>query len=214
MLAQLSGPTDIAGFRGQAGQLLAHQVPPDQVQWQTAEPHEVVHADPSEAQRPTGAPRAAAAIVPPSFQRLSELVVQHRDPARFALLYRLLWRLVHEPTLRADPLDADLTQAQHMAHAVRRDIHKAKGQLRFRTVDTPAGPLQLAWIEPVHHIVETVALWHFKREPSARWAVLSPERCAYADGRELVFAPGLPSAPAPEDEAWRAAWHRAFPPDA
>lgn len=212
MLAQLSGPTDIAGFRGQAGQLLARQVPPDEVQWQAAAPHALVHTDPAGLQgRHSGPARAAAAIVPPSFQRLCELVVQHRDPDRFALLYRLLWRLVHEPSLRADPLDADLAHAQHMAHAVRRDIHKAKTQLRFRAVEAGDGALQLAWLEPVHHIVETVARWHVKREPSARWALLSGDCCAYSDGRELLFAPALAAAPGDSDADWLAAWRAAFP---
>ncbi len=44
---------------------------------------------------------------------------QHRDQDRFALLYRLLWRLVHEPGLRHDPADPDMVRAHHMAHAVR-----------------------------------------------------------------------------------------------
>ena len=36
-----------------------------------------------------------------------ESVILHRDPGRFELLYRLLWRLRSEPALRHDPLDAD-----------------------------------------------------------------------------------------------------------
>jgi probable DNA metabolism protein len=213
MLAHLSGPSDIAGFRAEAGQLLSHQVPPGEVQWEAETPQDPVHASKAHLLTPeSNAPRAAAAIVPPSFQRLCELVVQHRDPGRFELLYRLLWRLVHEPGLRTDPLDADLTQAQHMAHAVRRDIHKAKSHLRFRTLQTPEGPLQVAWCEPAHHVIDTLALWHLKREPHSRWAILSPDRCACADGDELVITRGLEHGPAPDadDDAWLAAWRQAL----
>ena len=39
---------------------------------------------------------------PAAFLPLSESVVLHRDPDRFGLLYRLLWRLQVEPGLRAD----------------------------------------------------------------------------------------------------------------
>jgi hypothetical protein len=55
--------------------------------------------------------RAARAIIPQSFVRMSELVVLHRDPLRFDLLYRSLWRLVYEPELKHDFADADLARA-------------------------------------------------------------------------------------------------------
>ena len=84
--------------------------------------------------RPRGVPKAASAIVPASFLRLCEIVVLHSDPARFALLYRLLWRLVHEPGLRHNPVDPDMLHAHQMGQAVRRDMHKMKAFLRFRTV--------------------------------------------------------------------------------
>src|SRR5690349_14167023 len=108
MHAQLAGETDLAGFRAEARSLLAHQVPPEEVTWQTAGAREAdLFADPALAaeSRPRGMPRAASAIVPASFVRLCEVVVLHSDPQRFALLYRLLWRLVHEPGLRHDPID-------------------------------------------------------------------------------------------------------------
>ena len=98
--------------------------------------------------------------MPASFLRLCEVVVLHHDPERFALLYRLLWRLVHEPGLRNDPIDADMQQAQHMAHAVRRDIHKMKANLRLHPVrDAQGSALEAGSYEPAHHIVEAVAPW-------------------------------------------------------
>src|SRR5206468_3752106 len=86
-------------------------------------------------QRLRSLPKAASAIVPASFMRLCEVVVLHHDPDRFALLYRLLWRLVHEPSLRNDPIDADMLHAHQMGQAVRRDIHKMKTLLKFREID-------------------------------------------------------------------------------
>ena len=120
-------------------------------------------------------------------------VVLHSDPARFGLLYRLLWRLVHEPGLRHDPLDADRVQAQHMAQAVRRDMHKMKAFVRFRTARATtmaSAPLHVAWFEPDHHIVEAVAPFFVRRFTQMRWAILTPERCAaLGRPRQLLLRP-------------------------
>lgn len=208
MEAKLAGQTDLAGFRSEARQLLAHQVPPEEVQWQLATT-EQAYTDPQSPQssRPKNVARAATAIVPASFTRLCEFVVLHRDPERFALLYRLLWRFVHEPGLRNDPLDADMLQAQHMAHAVRRDIHKMKANLRLKLVrDAHGEELQLACYEPAHHVMEVVAPWFAKRIPSARWAILTPDRSVRSDGGRLLFGPGVPASQLPATDGSEAQW--------
>lgn len=195
--AKLCGPTDLAGFRAEARQLLAHQVPPEDVQWQLV-PDADPYGDPSSlsASRPRNVARAATAIVPASFMRLCEFVVLHRDPERFSLLYRLLWRLVHEPDLRSNPIDADMLQAQHMAHAVRRDIHKMKANLRFRVLLRPDGSdLHLACHEPSHHVVEVVAPWLGKRMTAKSWAVFTPDRSVRCSEGHLLLGPPV----APQD---------------
>ena len=210
MEARLASETDLAGFREEARVLLGHQVPPEAVHWQTAQAQNSDRfADPalSSDSRPRDVPKAASAIVPASFLRLCEVVVLHHNPDRFALLYRLLWRLVHEPGLRNDPVDSDMLHAHQMAQAVRRDLHKMKAFVRFRTVDDGrAAPLQLAWFEPAHHIVEAVAPWFVKRMPEARWAILTPDRSVECDGRRLHFGPGLPRARAPASDAPDDVW--------
>ena len=155
------------------------------------------------------------AIVPASFTRLCEFVVLHRDPERFALLYRLLWRLVHEPGLRNDPADADMQQAQHMAHAVRRDIHKMKANLRMRALALTDGTqLQVGCYEPAHHVVEAVAPWLAKRLPGPHWAVFTPDRCVRCDQGRLLFGPGLEPSELPgphaQDAEWLACHERVF----
>lgn len=208
MEAKLAGHTDLAGFRSEARQLLAHQVPPEEVQWQL-QPAAPGYTDPQspQASRPRNVARAATAIVPASFTRLCEFVVLHRDPERFALLYRLLWRFVHEPGLRSDPLDADMLQAQHMAHAVRRDIHKMKANLRLKLLrDAQGKELQLACYEPAHHVVEAVAPWFAKRIPSTRWAILTPDRSVRCDNGQLLFGPGVPAEALPGHDGSAAQW--------
>lgn len=209
MQAHLASETDLAGFRAQARQLLAHQVPPDQVQWETAGNADLFAEPPSATEsRPQGVARAATAIVPASFVRLCEVVVLHHDPQRFALLYRLLWRLVHEPGLRHDPIDPDMLLAQQMGQSVRRDMHKMKAFVRFRPVPDEArgDVLHMAWFEPSHHIVEAVAPWFAKRFAGMRWAILTPERSVEWDGEHLHFGPGASKDETPAADAGEQLW--------
>jgi probable DNA metabolism protein len=136
---------------------------------------------------------SASAVVPPAFVRLCETVVLHEDPARFGLLYRLLWRLVHEPGLRGDPIDADRVRAQHMAQAVRRDMHKMKAFVRFRRIEQAEGEaLHVAWFEPIHHIVEAVAPFFVRRFTQMRWAILTPERSLHWEPPASAHLQALP----------------------
>jgi DNA polymerase len=215
MEARLASETDLAGFREEARALLAHQVPPGEVQWRTARAQNAdFFVDPS-APADRHSTKAASTIVPASFLRLCEVVVLHHDPDRFALLYRLLWRLVHEPTLRNDPVDPDMLHAHQMGQAVRRDIHKMKAFVHFREIDAGAAqPLHIAFHEPAHHIVECVAPWFARRMQDMRWVILTPDLSVESDGHKLHFAPGLPRSEAPTEnaanEAWLAAYHRVF----
>lgn len=218
MDARLSSETDLLGFREEARALLSQQVPPEAVRWETARAQNSDQfADPVALgdNRPRGVPKAVSAIVPASFLRLCEVVVLHSDPDRFALLYRLLWRLVHEPGLRNDPIDSDMLHAHQMGQSVRRELHKMKAFLRFHPVkDGRPEPLQVAWFEPAHHILEAVAPWFAKRSPQMRWAIFTPERSVECDGKQLHFAPGLPrsQAPGPEapDQEWLACYQHVF----
>jgi len=216
MEAKLAGQTDLAGFRSEARQLLAHQVPPEDVLWQLEAPADQ-YCDPQSPQssRPRNVARAATAIVPASFTRLCEFVVLHREPTRFSLLYRLLWRLVHEPGLRNDAADADMQQAQHMAHAVRRDMHKMKANLRMRALQDEQGQdLQVGCYEPAHHVVEAVAPWLAKRLPAPRWALFTPDRSVRWESGRLLYGPGVPPSELPKpgasDADWLACYTRVF----
>ena len=216
MEALLASETDLAGFREEARLLLRQQVPPEAVHWHTAQAQNSDHFSEPGLAGPREFAKPASAIVPASFLRLCEVVVLHHDPDRFALLYRLLWRLVHEPGLRNDPVDADMLHAHQMAQSVRRDILKMKAMVRFRpTPDHDSGQtLQLAWFGPAHHILEAAAPWFAKRNPEPRWAIFTPERSVEWDGRKLHYAPGVPRARAPgaagSDEAWLAVHRSVF----
>jgi uracil-DNA glycosylase len=215
----LASATDLAGFRQHARRLLANQIAPGQVSWHCLDARTPdLFANPADA-----APDAPDAIepvndrprisVPPDFLALCQTVILHRDPRRFGLMYRLLWRLVHEPGLRHDTLDADHIFAQHLAQAVRRDIHKMKAFVRFRTLEDEAfktrpldGPLHVAWFEPEHHIVEAIAPFFTRRFTQMRWAIMTPERCVAWDGATATFSPGAHKDDAPPPDAGEQLW--------
>jgi DNA polymerase len=199
----LGGPTDAAGFRRAARALVQRGVPPDAVHWRLSESASLFDA---EAQPQTDA--GTALKVPAAFVALTETVALHRDPQRFTLLYHLLWRLQHEPTLRHDPLDPQWLQAERMAKAVRHDCHKMKAYVRFRTVarGPEEAPLHVAWFEPEHHIVEAVAPFFVERFAQLHWTVLTPQRCVRWDGAQLQFSPGANAEDAPPPDAGEALW--------
>jgi DNA polymerase len=208
MLVRLANETDLAGFRREARALLARRVPPQEVHWSAGPYHDDLFAGDSEA-RGEEASAGAGISVPAAFLELCHVVVLHREPQRFALLYRLLWRLAHEPALRHDPLDADMLQARQMAQAVRRDIHKMHAFVRFRQVqdgEDADDPLHVAWFEPDHRIVEANAPWFRRRFANMRWTILTPERCVEWDRRQLHFRAGASRSEAPQADAGEQLW--------
>jgi len=211
----LEDPVDLDAFRGHARRLLAAGVPPEQVEWSEGGNDlfgEAPDLPPAQVQ-----PAVARQAVPASFVELCADVILHRDAQRLALLYRLLWRLVHEPALRHDPLDADMMQAQLMARSVRRDIHKMRAFVRFtRVVDAQGAERHVAWFEPEHRIVEANAPFFARRFAQMRWAILTPRRCVEWDGQALSFREGADrrQKPAPDEgeQLWLTYYENIFNP--
>lgn len=191
----LSHQVDVAGFHSEAARLLAQQVPPREIRW-AASPAQSVDEEPLDGARAAIRNRAARAIVPQSFIRMSELVVLHRDADRFELLYRTLWRLVYEPDLKQDFGDDDLARLRQMAQAVRRDIQKMKLKLAFRPVAVKGREIDVAWYEPAHYVCETVGAWLARKDPKRPWLLLTRDRSMRWDGHRLLSAPAV--APSPE----------------
>ncbi len=208
---ELASPIDLAGFRQAVRPLLAEQIPPEAVTWTLARAQ---HGDlfaqenappPSD---PGQAPTGPLLKVPAFFLPLCESAILHREPRRFALMYRLLWRLQHQPELRHDTLDPDRSTLEDLARVVRRDMHKMTAFVRFRTVEDEheGGPLHIAWFEPDHHIVEATAPFFQRRFTNMRWAILTPERCVQWDGAQLSFQPGARRDEAPPVDAGEGLW--------
>jgi len=241
----LASGIDLDEFRDACRTLIARGAAPATVTWVSADAldgelfgeqsnEDAPEAPQAPGQLEAGSASAPAIPVPPAFLTLCESVILHRDPGRFALLYRLLWRLRSEPELRHDPLDSDRVEADRMAQAVRRDMHKMKAFVRFRPIESLHGGLDradasirdapdatpfaqpdadadstlrhVAWFEPEHHIVEAVAPFFARRFAQMRWSILTPERSVRWNGNALEFGPGARREDAPPADAGERLW--------
>ncbi|MDN3919919.1 TIGR03915 family putative DNA repair protein [Roseateles violae] len=205
MIASLDGPTDIEGFKRRARLLLKRHIEPDEVVWQTEEAQPGLWTDEgySTAEQPVEPFGVPAWVVP-----LCESALLHRDPGRFHLLYRLLWRLVCERDniLRRDELDADRRAAARLAREVQREIHKMRAFLRFFPQGEGEALRHIAWFEPEHHIVEANAPFFVRRFAQMRWAIFTPQRSIEWDGQVLRGGPGVDRRSLPPIDAGAALW--------
>ncbi|MEK8031603.1 UdgX family uracil-DNA binding protein [Ideonella sp. DXS29W] len=142
-------------------------------------------APPTVSETPEVRRAATLPRVPAAFVALAEAALLHSDPQRFSLLYRLLWRLQHEPLLRGDTLDSDWVAASRMARAVHHCQHKMRAFVRFHERRTPEGPQFVAWFEPQHHTLESQASFFQRRFASMRWAIFTPRVSIAWDGARL-----------------------------
>lgn len=145
--------------------------------------------------------------VPRSFVELAGVVALHSDERRWALLYRLVWRLTRgEAKLLEIAVDPDVALATALQKAVRHDLHKMRAFVRFREVELGGGKWFVAWFEPAHHIVEHNAAFFVDRFASMCWSILTPDRCAHWDGKELPFTAGVEKSKAPSEDEVEPLW--------
>lgn len=202
-VVRLSEPDDFEGWRQAARALALNGIAPDAVRWQAEEAEEELFDE--EASLPPPPPDAEL-TVSRRFLDLAQSVILHRDETRFARLYAFLLRLKGQPELIADAADPALIALEDMARAVRRDIHKMRAFLRFRSVTDEAGERFVAWYEPEHHIVRANARFFVDRFAGMRWSILTPEVSIHWDGETLTEGPGALRSDAPQDDAAEALW--------
>lgn len=181
---------------------------PEALAWETLQGEQPALAMFDEMGDEQEAPMPAPAFrVPKGFLPLARAVSCHRDPARWPLLYRVLWRLTHgEPHLLEIAVDPDIYALTAMNKAIRHDVHKMRAFVRFREVQMEDGPWYVAWFEPEHHIVEMNAPFFVDRFASMRWAILTPDRCVHWDGERLSYTAGVSRSEAPEEDATEELW--------
>jgi DNA polymerase len=145
--------------------------------------------------------------VPAAFLAIAKTVSFHRDPSRWALLYRMLHRIQNgERHLMNIDVDEDVCRATKMEKAVRRDAHKMKAFVRFRKVDDELGEHYIAWHRPDHYALRYTCDFFARRFDVMRWSILTPDESASWDGSELTFGPGVPRSAAPDGDELESLW--------
>ena len=202
----LERPSDYKEWRAAARPLLAARISPDRVGFRLAAASGDLFGSPQDSSAKPAACGARPIRVPREFPALARTVICHSDTSRFALLYRLLWRLQREPRLLDNVADVDVHAAQRLAKAVRRDCHKMKAFVRFRRTESEVGEIFVAWFEPDHHIVERTAPFFARRFAGMRWSIVTPACSAHWDGESLTFGVGASRRDCPDGDALEEHW--------
>lgn len=213
----LAEPDDFDCWREQARALVQRGVAPDSVIWEEpgATASLFTHTElPQIAGHGEAFVRASKV-----FLDRARMAICHADPGRFALLYRLLWRLQRNGRIMEDKADPDVRRVDQLARAVRRDMHKMRAFVRFRCVpdgDEEVGEHYVAWFEPEHHILRVNAGFFVRRFNTMRWSILTPRGSLHWDGSVLEEGPpaqrdDAPSAD-PAEDLWRTYYASTFNP--
>ena len=201
----LEHEVDWDGFRQAARSLALLGIPPDGVVWSVRALDDLFGQV-----MPQSAPEGAFRL-PRGLVQLAETVIQARDPERFALLYRLIWRVVSgERHLLEQITDPEVDRARRLAQSIRRDTHKMRAFLRFRGVQDGAETRHVGWFEPQHFIVEANADFFVRRFAGMTWSILTPYRCAHWDGGALAFTDGAQFSDVPQDDRIADYWRVYF----
>ncbi len=207
----LAHEVDWEGWRTAARRLALSGTPPDQATWSVGVPDDLFAPGPTAADHapseappdaPTGTFTVSRALI-----TLAQTVIQHHDPERFALLYRLVWRAhAGEKHLLEMTTDPEVDRANRLAQSVRRDTHKMRAFVRFREVTEDGQVRYVAWFEPDHFIVEANAAFFVRRFATMTWSILTPYRTVHWDGTALHFTPGADRSAIPDDDRLEAYW--------
>lgn len=202
VVVTLASPVDFEAWRVEARALLMRGVSPDDVVWRVEGDEELL---PLEREAPPDSLISSEIRIPRRFVEMADLAIRHRDPQRFARLYRLLARLAAEPRLIERETDADVAEVGAMVKSVSRDRHKMTAFVRFREREGD-GPRYVAWFEPEHLIEEHVASFFVDRYASMEFVIFTPRRAIFWSGGELTFGPGGRPEYAADADGFSAAW--------
>lgn len=126
------------------------------------------------------------------FLSLAEKLSYANDPQKWALMYRLLFRLQFEnKNLLKISVDDDVRQAELISRSVSRDIHKMHAFVRFKKQVINNEEVYMAWHKPEHYIVKPATPFFARRFGDKKWSIFTPDESAHWDLKKLTFGLGL-----------------------
>ena len=204
----LKHQTDFDGWRHAARTLVLDGVGPADAMWSVEGDEDQLFATTGTASQVRSSTETFN--VTARFLELASTAILHRDRERFAILYRLLWRLRSRHDLLEVATDPDVISVTAMAKAVRRDEHKMHAFVRFREIGRERDAHYVAWFEPEHHIVELAAPFFARRFADMPWSILTPDLCAHWNGVAISFSAGVHKAEAPTSDRLEETWRRYY----
>ncbi|HEX8925340.1 MAG TPA: UdgX family uracil-DNA binding protein [Terriglobales bacterium] len=190
-------------FRQRCRELLAAEVAPEQVAWSDSSDSQLMLLSADDA--PVAS--TAKVTVPRSFVELARIVSSHSDPARWHLLYSVLWRVTHgERNLLSVHIDDQVLRLNRMRQEVARDVHHMHAFVRFRRVERDGDEWFIAWYKPDHPILRLAAPFFAERFAAMKWAILTPGESVYWNGESLQFGGGVPRSSAPGADELESLW--------
>lgn len=198
-------------WRTTARELLQAGVRPDDVRWidRWQKAKTLQFADDATDDLPTRDQLGKPFTVSPKFLRLAKSVAAHREPNRWELLYRVLWRMTHDERHLLDiSTDTDVLSLTKMERAVRREAHKTKAFVRFRSVQQDDEEHFVAWHRPDHYVLRLTAPFFSRRFPEMRWTILTSYESASWNpkAKELQYGEGVPVSEAPSPDELEDLW--------
>lgn len=205
---EMPAPDDFDFWREAARALIQCGIAPDRISWcEPGASGDLFGTDAGELPVP---PRGAAPVrANRRFVDLARMAALHSDTERFALLYRLLWRLQAEPLIMNDRADRDVRRIGELAKSVRRDNHKMHAFVRFRLLpgsDDGQSERYVPWFEPDHHILRANAAFFVRRFANMNWSILTPRGSLHWDGETITEGPPAQRADAPGGDPMEHLW--------
>lgn len=188
-------------WRAAARSFIHAGIPPEQIVW-TSESQGGLFGGAAGLRK-----RAADVKVPADFVKLAEAVACFDSAGKWALLYRILFRLINENrNLLYIESDADVRAARVMVNAVGRDVHKFHAFVRFRRIEAQGQEIFVAWHEPQHFTVQRATPFFARRFGTMNFSILTPKGCAHWDKSELKFSPPAARSAAPAEDETEEFW--------
>ncbi|WP_312962324.1 TIGR03915 family putative DNA repair protein [Stutzerimonas nitrititolerans] len=179
-------------WRPLARDLLAAGVEPHQVEWLNGDVPSSLFTQCADLPEPGNPPRPMR--IPRQLLAELEMAARFRSDDRWALLYRILWRVVEGERTACLVGDVDGSELHLRVKAVRREAHHLHAFLRFSPSEASDAPDYLAWFEPAHDILLSAAPHFAERMGLHSWLIATPDDAVLWDGRAMHYASPCPSA--------------------
>ncbi|UCJ17976.1 TIGR03915 family putative DNA repair protein [Pseudomonas sp. MM211] len=181
-----------AGWREAARTQLRRGLAPHQLSWvQDSQENQDLFGQLDEPQQAVAC--NSPVRVPRTLLDQLESAARFRCAQRWALLYRILWRVAQGDQAAMLAGDIDGSELHARLKAVRREAHHLHAFLRFKPRDAAAGGPQLvAWHEPAHDILASASGHFAERLGRQTWMIATPDDGVFWDGEHLHYANPCP----------------------